>query len=119
MEGRPHKVGAIGRRWVAVGPAAAMAILSAACGNGPSEAPRQLSFGHVGAPGSLFALSAEEFAKRLDRELLAVLNDRSIAVNWANQTYFEGVSQAVHDEFGAEVASGRELIDEALMLAGR
>ena len=39
-------------------------------------------------------------------------NDRS-----ANQSAFAGVSQAVYDEFAAEVASGRELIDQALMLA--
>ncbi|MFQ5705128.1 MAG: TRAP transporter substrate-binding protein [Gemmatimonadales bacterium] len=29
----------------------------------------ELKFGHVGAPGSLFALSAEEFARRVDQQL--------------------------------------------------
>ncbi len=29
----------------------------------------ELSFGHVGAPGSLFAASAEEFARRAKEEL--------------------------------------------------
>jgi len=69
MEGRSLETGAIGRRWAAAGLAAAMAVLSAGCGNGQSRAPRQLSFGHVGAPGSLFALSAEEFAKRVNARL--------------------------------------------------
>jgi len=60
-----------------------------------------------------------EAAKRLDRELLAGFNGMDIAVNWANQSAFEGVSREVYDEFAADVASGRELIDQALLLAGR
>lgn len=34
-----------------------------------SAAPMELKFGHVGAPGSLFATSAEEFAKRANEKL--------------------------------------------------
>ena len=34
-----------------------------------SEGPRELKFGHVGEPGSLFALSAEEFARRANERL--------------------------------------------------
>jgi len=34
-----------------------------------SAAPIELKFGHVGAPGSLFAVSAEEFAKRANAKL--------------------------------------------------
>ena len=37
---------------------------------GPAQAAElELKFGHVGAPGSLFALSAEEFAKRANAKL--------------------------------------------------
>ena len=60
-----------------------------------------------------------ETAKRLDRELLVELGGTDIAVNWANQSAFEGVSQRVYDEFAQDVASGRELIDQALLLAKR
>ncbi len=38
-------------------------------GMGGSEGAIELSFGHVGAPGSLFALSAEEFARRVNERL--------------------------------------------------
>ena len=31
--------------------------------------PLELKFGHVGAPGSLFDLSAKEFAKRVNRKM--------------------------------------------------
>ena len=48
----------------------AAAVLSAGCGDkAPSEETRELSFGHVGAPGSLFALTAEEFARRVNERL--------------------------------------------------
>lgn len=33
------------------------------------DGPRELKFGHVGSPGSLFALSAEEFARRANERL--------------------------------------------------
>jgi tripartite ATP-independent transporter DctP family solute receptor len=43
-------------------------LLTAACA-GDASAPRELKFGHVGEPGSLFALSAEEFARRANSRL--------------------------------------------------
>jgi tripartite ATP-independent transporter DctP family solute receptor len=46
----------------------AVAVLVGACGGDPS-APRDLTFGHVGEPGSLFALSADEFAHRANARL--------------------------------------------------
>ena len=46
----------------------ALAVLVSACGGDPS-APRDLTFGHVGEPGSLFALSADEFARRANARL--------------------------------------------------
>ena len=47
----------------------AVAVLAAGCGDGSSGGPVELSFGHVGAPGSLFALTAEEFAARVNARL--------------------------------------------------
>jgi tripartite ATP-independent transporter DctP family solute receptor len=44
------------------------ALVVASCGGDPS-APRDLTFGHVGEPGSLFALSADEFARRANARL--------------------------------------------------
>src|SRR5574341_854634 len=42
----------------------------AGCLAAPAQAqPLELKFGHVGEPGSLFALSAEEFAKRANAKL--------------------------------------------------
>ncbi len=57
---RNHKrcVG-LGRR---VAHLAAVLVFSACAGE--TGGPRELKFGHVGEPGSLFALSAEEFARR-------------------------------------------------------
>ncbi|MDH3378094.1 MAG: TRAP transporter substrate-binding protein [Gammaproteobacteria bacterium] len=43
--------------------------LFAAGGFGVANAQVELKFGHVGAPGSLFAISAEEFAKRANAKL--------------------------------------------------
>ncbi len=46
--------------------------LAGGCGGPGGTAgggPIELSFGHVGAPGSLFALSAEEFARRVNERL--------------------------------------------------
>jgi tripartite ATP-independent transporter DctP family solute receptor len=43
-------------------------VLLASCG-GAADGPIELSFGHVGAPGSLFAESAEEFARRANERL--------------------------------------------------
>lgn len=60
-----------------------------------------------------------ETAKRLDRELLVELGNRDISVNWTNKSAFEDASQLVYDQFASDVASGRELIDQALMLANQ
>jgi len=46
---------------------AALGILSGCSGESPG--PHELKFGHVGEPGSLFALSAEEFARRANERL--------------------------------------------------
>ena len=51
---------------------AALAALTVACAPGERGAGGellQLKFGHVGAPGSLFAESAEEFARRVNEQL--------------------------------------------------
>ncbi len=58
-----------------------------------------------------------ETAKRLDRELLVQLGGTDISVNWTNQSAFEDVSRRVYDQFATDVATGRELIDQALSLA--
>jgi tripartite ATP-independent transporter DctP family solute receptor len=54
---------------------------------GDPGAPRDLTFGHVGEPGSLFALSADEFARRANERL---------PEGWAVVTY--GSSQLGGDE---------------------
>ena len=51
--------------WIA---AAMFSITLAGC-SGDASTPRELKFGHVGEPGSLFALSAEEFATRANARL--------------------------------------------------
>lgn len=43
-------------------------LLIAAC-SPDATTPRELKFGHVGEPGSLFALSADEFARRANERL--------------------------------------------------
>jgi len=48
--------------------AAVSAAVCAACG-GDAGGARELKFGHVGEPGSLFALSAQEFARRANARL--------------------------------------------------
>ncbi|MEQ8192873.1 MAG: TRAP transporter substrate-binding protein [Rhodospirillales bacterium] len=51
-----------------IGGLALAAVLTA--GNAPAQAkPLELKFGHVGAPGSLFDLSAKEFAKRVNSKM--------------------------------------------------
>ena len=45
------------------------ALLAWGCAQAPEQGVLELSFGHVGAPGSLFALSAEEFAARVNARL--------------------------------------------------
>lgn len=55
-----------------LGLAAALgAALTAGCGGPVPEGPVEIKLGHVGAPGSLFALSAEEFAARANARLAA------------------------------------------------
>ena len=50
--------------------ALALLMFVGGCGSGSEDGgPIELSFGHVGAPGSLFAASAEEFARRVNEEL--------------------------------------------------
>ncbi len=51
--------------------ASALVLLTAGCSGSatPESEALELSFGHVGAPGSLFALSAEEFAARVNERL--------------------------------------------------
>lgn len=51
----------------AVGLAAALSLY--ACSAPDATTPRQLNFGHVGEPGSLFTLSADEFARRANARL--------------------------------------------------
>src|SRR3954466_16399098 len=49
-----------------------MKILLAAlalCGTAAAAQPLELKLGHVGSPGSLFDLSAQEFAKRVKQKL--------------------------------------------------
>jgi tripartite ATP-independent transporter DctP family solute receptor len=48
----------------------ALALALAACGGGRAgNQPIQITLGHVGAPGSLFAVSADEFARRANDRL--------------------------------------------------
>lgn len=49
----------------------ALVLATAGCSDsaGQGDQVLELSFGHVGAPGSLFALSAEEFAARVNERL--------------------------------------------------
>ncbi len=47
----------------------AAAAVGTSCQSGDTSEVLELKFAHVGAPGSLFALSAEEFARRVDEAL--------------------------------------------------
>ncbi len=51
--------------------ASMVVLLAAGCSDSARQGDQvlELSFGHVGAPGSLFALSAEEFAARVNERL--------------------------------------------------
>jgi len=51
-------------------------LAAAGCGGNDADGPIELVFGHVSAPGSLFAESAEEFARRAN----ARLGDRATVV---------------------------------------
>ncbi len=48
---------------------AAALLALAGCGQGAPAGPVEIKLGHVGAPGSLFSLSAEEFATRANARL--------------------------------------------------
>lgn len=56
-----------------IGSAVVLALVLAGgtvgCGGAAGNEVLQLKFGHVGAPGSLFAMSAEEFARRANERL--------------------------------------------------
>lgn len=54
------------RTWAAL---ALLVLPAVACGERTPDGPVELKFGHVGAPGSLFALSADEFARRANLRL--------------------------------------------------
>lgn len=60
-----------GSRFLVVVLALALSCGAFACGpeGGVEGAPLELKFGHVGAPGSLFHVSAEEFARRANERL--------------------------------------------------
>jgi len=66
---------------------ALLGVLTLAGCAGDASAPRELTFGHVGEPGSLFALSADEFASRANARL---------PEGWSVHTY--GSSQLGGDE---------------------
>ena len=67
MQDKPETVQGLGRSILMAG-WAAVAVLLAGC-DGSSGGPIELSFGHVGAPGSIFARTAEEFAARVNARL--------------------------------------------------
>ncbi len=68
-------------------PAIVATLLLAGCGGGTPDGPIELVFGHVSAPGSLFAESAGEFARRANERL----GDRATVVVY-------GSSQLGNDE---------------------
>ncbi len=49
--------------------ALATVVLAAACGRGGPDGPVEIKFGHVGNPGSLYDIVANEFARRANAEL--------------------------------------------------
>jgi TRAP-type C4-dicarboxylate transport system substrate-binding protein len=46
-----------------------IAVCALAIATAPAFAQTEIKFGHVGEPGSLFAKSADEFAKRANSKL--------------------------------------------------
>lgn len=46
-----------------------LALFAAGCGEAKPKGPLEIKFGHVGDPGSLFALSSEEFARRVNEQM--------------------------------------------------
>jgi len=67
-DARPDRAAASERGAVVAFALAALTLAAAACSSGP-PGPRELKFGHVGEPSSLFALSAVEFARRANARL--------------------------------------------------
>ena len=61
-----------------------LATATAACGGAP-DGPIELKFGHVGEPGSLFALSAEEFARRANARLTEIGAQAEVIVFGSSQ----------------------------------
>ncbi|NNM33553.1 MAG: TRAP transporter substrate-binding protein [Gemmatimonadetes bacterium] len=68
MVGWRSHVERLGRRPVGC-LALSLAVALVGCGPSDPDGPIELTFGHVGAPGSLFARSAEEFAARANARL--------------------------------------------------
>lgn len=64
--------------------ALAAATAATVCGGAP-DGPIELKFGHVGEPGSLFALSAEEFAKRANARLAEIGVEAEVLVFGSSQ----------------------------------
>ncbi|MDH3223279.1 MAG: TRAP transporter substrate-binding protein [Gemmatimonadota bacterium] len=58
-----------GLRWAPHIPMLGLCVAVVGCGPADEEGPLELTFGHVGAPGSLFAQSAEAFAERVNARL--------------------------------------------------
>lgn len=64
--------------------AVVLVLATAACGGAP-DGPVELKFGHVGEPGSLFALSAEEFARRANARLAEIGSQTEVVVFGSSQ----------------------------------
>ena len=69
MRERARRVHLPGRVRAVVALLALPVVAVAGCAETTRQGPIQLNFGHVGAPGSLFALSVEEFASRVNARL--------------------------------------------------
>ena len=83
--------------------AAAVAVFGLATLSTASAAPKELKFGHVGEPGSLFAESAAEFARIANEKL----GDRyKVVVYGSSQLGGSGISSGF-ENFGSSRLSGR------------
>ena len=63
-------------------------VIAAFVAFAPGQAPAhdlELKFGHVGAPGSLFAISAEEFARRANERLAGLEHNPKVVVFGSSQ----------------------------------
>jgi len=67
--GRPAPTRSVAGGPVAAGLVSATVLVIAAGCSPAADAPRELKFGHVGEPGSLFAASADDFARRANERL--------------------------------------------------